>query len=326
MSYVGTATRARAVAWGEQAAARLDKNWLGRVWHVDSEGALLVDDAGDVVRFVSNEIGNGSFYVVLDPDAPDLNETLTRNTWVWRVGDDLWFGDALTVQLPETPPWRGHLNWRASEIDEVVLARRLHWLADTLMARGPEGTFAGVLPDLLAYDEVPDRSYLEGTERLMRWRAARVLDGLMPALEEGNMVTAETLANRAAGLGPGAPPAGDHFLIGLIAGLRLWPHVLERSGLHVDPVLQRMAVGAADRTSLLGWALIQNALVHDFGAPWHDLSVVLHDEAEHAPTRRKRLRSLVQRWLDRPDGFGTSGLAGFLLPFLWDQRQTETSL
>lgn len=326
MSHVGTITRTQAVAWGEQTAARLDKDWLARVWHVDSAGALLVDVDGNVVRVVPESVGNASFYLVLDAEAPNLDNVLQRNGWAWRVGDQLWFGDSLTIQLPASRPWRSDLRWNEPEVDRTTLTRRLHWLADTVMARAPEGTFAGVLPDLLANREIQDRQYLDGAARLMRWRAGRVLNTLMPALENGDMAVAEQFANRASGLGPGSPPAGDHFLIGLIAGIRLWPDLLQRTGLKVEPVLRRMVVGAANRTSLLGWTLIQNALVHDFSVPWHDLFGAVCEATEHPPTRRRRLRSLAIAWLDRPDGFGVSGLAGFLLPFLWERRQMKVEV
>lgn len=326
MSHVGTITRTQAIAWGEQTAARLDKDWLARIWHVDSAGALLVDVNGNVVRVVPESIGNASFYLVLGAEAPDLGDVLQRDGWAWRVGDQLWFGDSLTIQLPSSPPWRSHVKWDEPDVDRTTLTRRLHWLADTVMARAPEGTFAGVLPDLLVDREIRDHRYLDGADRLMRWRAGRVLNTLMPALENGDMAVAEQYANRAAGLGPGSPPAGDQFLIGLIAGMRLWPDLLQKTGLNVEPALRRMVVGASDRTNLLGWTLIQNALIRDFSGPWHHLFEMVCGVSDHPPTRRRRLRARAIAWLDRPDGFGVNGLAGFLLPFLWEQRQVEVGL
>jgi len=84
-------------------------------------------------------------------------------------------------------------------------------------------------------------------------------------------------------LGPGSPPAGDHFLMGLVAGLRLWPAVIEVSGLHVEPVLKRMIAGAAERTSLLGWMLLNDALNHIYAKPWHDLAALLREPADARP-------------------------------------------
>lgn len=323
MDRVGTITRTQAVAWGEEAANRLHRDWLGRVWHVERHGALLVDADGNVVRLVSAALGNGAFYLVLDEGAPPLDELLSRNIWAWRVDNELWVGDCLTVRLPDTAPWRGDLRWGecTPAAGRTALVRRIHWLADEVLARAPEGSFAGAVPDVLAGREPGTYAYLDGAARLMRWRAARVVYGLMPALEEGNMVMAEELANRAAGLGPGTPPAGDQFLIGLIAGLRLWEDALAPSGLKLEPVIRRMMVGAADRTSLLGWTLIQHALLHTFCVPWHDLYYALRDDAPSAHQRRLALQALGRDWLARPDALGSSGLAGFLLPLLWHQRK-----
>ena len=318
---ISTTVRVRAVGWGKKAAARLHDDWLGRVWTVDPEGVLLVSEAGEMVSLVPHEVGNGPFHVVLAPDGAEALHGLKRGTWVWRVGEELWVGDSLTVLLPDAEPWDARLDWHALRQENMTaLARRLHWLADALLARAPEGSFAGLLPELLAGEELTDRPDLERHGRLLRWRAARVLRHLMPAMEMGDMVTVETLGNRAAGLGPGAPPAGDHFLIGLIAGTRLWPHVVEASGLKVEPVLRRMALGAAERTSLLGWGLIHEALAGAFSEPWHQLARLLQDDSNHPDEQHARLVELVKAWLERPDVLGGSGLAGFVLPFLWHQR------
>ncbi|MDQ7028572.1 MAG: DUF2877 domain-containing protein, partial [Ardenticatenia bacterium] len=246
-------------------------------------------------------------------------------TWAWRVGRELWIGDSLTVCLPDVEPWMGLLAWSALHgIEDVELRRRLHWLADALLARAPEGSFAGLLPELVAGEELTDRPDLARHDRLLRWRAARVLRPLMPALETGDMVVVETLGNRAAGLGPGTPPAGDHFLIGLVAGLRVWPHVVEASGLKLEPVLRRLILGAAERTDALGWELLQGALNHVFDEPWHHLAHLLRDDSSPPDEQHARLVALVQAWLKRPDMLGSSGLAGFVLPFLWHQRVMTT--
>lgn len=325
MSRTRIIARANAISWGERAAAQLHHDWLARVWTSEAEGALLLTDDGEMVRIVPHTIGDGDFYLVLDADAPPLQRLIPRGTYAWRVGNELWIGDSLTVRLPESPPWSGALDWRAFDTPPDVLARRLAWLGDALLARAPEGSFAGLLPELLAEQPMSDRADLPRDLRLFRWRAARVLRGLMPALQNGDMRTVETLTNRAAGLGPGSPPAGDHFLMGLIAGLRLWPAVIEASGLRVEPVLKRMIAGAAERTSLLGWMLLNDALNHVYAEPWHHLAALLREPPDARPPdeQREALMALLQAWLKRPDALASSGLAGFLLPFLWDQRHGE---
>ncbi len=322
MSRTRIIAQANAISWGERAAAQLHHDWLARVWISEAEGALLLTDDGEMVRIVPYTIGDGDFYLVLDADAPPLQRLIPRGTYAWRVGNELWIGDSLTVRLPESEPWSGWLDWQAFDTPPDVLARRLALLGDALLARAPEGSFAGLLPELLADQPIPDRPDLPRDKRLFRWRAARVLRGLMQAFQVGDMRTVEALTNRAAGLGPGAPPAGDHFLMGLIAGLRLWPAVIEASGLHVEPVLKRMIAGAAERTSLLGWMLLNDALNHMYPAPWHHLAALLREPADARPTDEQQaaLMDLLQVWLKRPDALAASGLAGFLLPFLWDRR------
>jgi hypothetical protein len=310
--------------WGDTAARLLRPDWLGRVWDVDVERITLVSEpfTGEIVRLVTAANYVAPFDVVIETREAEAGlPPLPRGAFAWRVGPELWIGDSLTVELPTTPAHDSSVNWSELRLDETTLHRRLVWLSDFVLARAPEGAFAGFLPELLVTHELGHRPDLVPQERLLRWRAGHALSALLPSLEAGDLATAEQAVNRLAGLGPGIPTAGDQFLLGFIAGLRLWPQFLEPSGLNQETVLVRLARTASERTGLVGAALLREGIEHRYGAPWHELARTLQHENNCSDERRQALEAVAQHWLTHSETLGSSGLAGLLVPFLWHQRR-----
>jgi hypothetical protein len=314
-------------SWGDLASSRLHANWLGRVWEADETSLLLVGRDGEVIRFVTPEIGDGPFHVVAPRAAAEEWRNLPRDQYVWRVGHDLWIGDDLTLHLPTGQPWASNLHWpEATEgADEEVISRHLALLADWLLARGPEGSLAGVLPELLVaggpIGKDADRPYLPLHARLFRWRAARVLGDLFPALAGGDMAAAEEAVNSLAGLGPGTPPAGDSFMLGFIAGVQLWPRFLsEGSGLRDSALLKRLVRSVVERTSLLGRATLAVALEDHWDARWHELCAALIAAESYPDDLRNRLLQIATEWLEQDEPTANGALSGLVMPFLWHQR------
>ncbi|MGH2541219.1 MAG: hypothetical protein ACRDIB_00385 [Ardenticatenaceae bacterium] len=319
----------RARRWGDLAAARLDTAWLGRVWESNAESLLLVDRDGEILRLVTAEIGDGPFHVVVEEPMAAHWPALPRGLYAWRVGRELWLGDDLTVRLPASPPWQSHLDWRqeATDVEEFALSRHLALLGDWLLARAPESTLAGLLPELLAVgaplpQEVADRPYLPRQARLFRWRGARVLGELLPALETGDLAAAEMAVNRLAGLGGGMAPAGDWFMLGLVAGIQLWPDFLsEGSGLRADALLHRLVRSVTERTSLLARAMLTAALEQNrWDAPWHTLHATLLASGPYPDELRAEIERVASAWLARDEVGASAALAGLVAPFLWYQR------
>lgn len=313
--------------WGEGAAALLDAHWLARVWEADTQSVVLVDQQGEIVRLVTETLGNGPFHVVVPHTDTTAWATLPRSLYAWRVGQALWFGDSLTLRLPTASPWPSALSWEPSSDPRAAeaLARHLAWLADWLLARAPEGTIASLLPDLVASGNATERAVrrddLPLTTRLFGWRAARILDSLLPALAVGDLATAESIVHSLAGLGPGAPPAGDWFMMGLMAGIPLYPAFLaEGSGLRPKSLLQRLARGMTERTSLLGRAYLLTAMQGQWAERWHTLHAALTATEGYSDARRDHVTELAAIWLAQDESAAGSALAGVVLPFLWHQR------
>ena len=96
-----------------------------------------------------------------------------------------------------------------------------------------------------------------------------VLEGLLAALQVGDRQEITAGAAAPAGLGPGLTPAGDGFLLGLMAALRTWPQFLAGRGLSAEEACQTIYGAAAGRTNLLSMALLQSAREGMFGEAWH---------------------------------------------------------
>ncbi len=321
--------RFTAQSWGDVAAAQLGTAWLGRVWQGSASSLLLVDQAGEPLRLVTAEIGDGPFHVVVPDEMAGGWAALPRGLYSWRVGKELWLGDDLTLRLPDAAPWPSTLHWKRDEIDVEagLVSRHLALLGDWLLARAPEGSLAGVLPDLLATGEpltpqAANRPYLPMAERLFRWRAARALGDLLPALAIGDLAAAENAVNHLAGLGEGEPPAGDWFVLGFVAGVRLWPEFLsEGSGLRAASLLQRLVRSVEERTTLLGRATLAAALEQErWDARWHTLHAALTADDRYPDEAHERLLAVATRWVEQDDVGATAGLGGLVIPFLWYQR------
>ncbi|MBA3532628.1 MAG: DUF2877 domain-containing protein [Ardenticatenales bacterium] len=314
----------RALDWGELAASRLGANWLARVWEATPESLLLVDQSGEVVHLVTPAIGNGPFRVVVPEEAAARWESLPRDFYTWRVRGDLWLGDNLTLSLPEQSPWSSALSWEGppATVDEILLSRHLALLGDWLMARAPEATIGGILPDLLNM-EPPSRhlSDLPGTERLFRWRASRALTAFLESMVSGDLAAGERAVNSLAGLGPGSPPVGDSFILGFMAGVQLWPEfVRQGSGLRISGLLPRLARSAAERTSPLGRASLLAALGGQWSARWHELYAALTANGPYADEIHRQIEQVAALWLAQDKGEGSAALTGVVIPFLWFQR------
>ncbi|MGB0388874.1 MAG: hypothetical protein ACPGWR_28975 [Ardenticatenaceae bacterium] len=322
--------------WGEVAASRLGAGWEGYVWGVDAESVLLVDSEDGVIRLVTPEIGDGAFHVVVEQGSATLWGALTmikRGLYASCDGDQLRLGDELTVRLPHSAPWESGLSWWRENcpIAGPAIGRDLAILSDWLMARAPEESLGGLLPDLLAPGDTADKAAkrldLSREVRLYRWRAGRILDTLWPALASGDIAVAEAAIHRLTGLDTRSPSSGDCFMLGVIAGTQLWSEFLiEGSGLRAKSLLVRLTRTFSEHTGPLGRALLLNALENRWDIRWHTLYAALTPSAKarqprsHPHHSHNQLLSVAGAWLAQDKVAASAALAGLVMPFLWYQR------
>ncbi len=278
------------------------EGFAGSVLSVFAGACNLVSDQGEVVTLVSQRVGNGPLNIVLEGDG-FLSRGLEAGLPVEGDGGSIRVGEALhnepyRVSLAGAEVWEPWLEWEGLDADRPGLKANLAVLHDHLIAQAPAESLVLLL--------VPGPVGGCSLESTYRKAARRAIEGLLAALRMGDRQGIAASAAALAGLGPGLTPAGDDFLLGLMAGLRTWPQFLEGRGLSVEEACQAIYGAAAGRTNLLSMALLRSAREGLFGETWHGLLAALRQgEADE-----------VRGATDRVLGFGgTSGadaLSGFL--------------
>ena len=287
----------QAVSISQPVMATLEREgFAGSVLSAFAGACNLVSDQGEVVALVSQRVGNGPLNIVLEGDG-FLARGLEAGLPVEGDGRGIQVGEAL-VSLAEAEVWEPRLEWAGLDADGPGLKANLAVLHEHLIAQAPAESLACLLAASVAGGRSAESAY--------RAVAQRAIERLLAALRAGNRQGIAAGAAALAGLGPGLTPAGDDFLLGLMAGLRMWPQCLEGRGLSVEEACQAIYKAAAGRTNRLSMALLRSAREGMFGEAWHVLLAAL----------RQGKADEVRGAADRVLGFGgTSGadaLSGFL--------------
>lgn len=243
-----------------------EKTW--EVLGVFEQACNLLDSKGSVLVLVLPRVGNGPFSVVVPesaggfdwvkPGAPIQSDEHAIRSAAWHI--DLQDAHEWDPYLPAAPQTLG-----ASSEAHLALADYRDW-----------AHLAGPTDDIV-------------TKKL--FAAAQ---SLRLALETGQ--DAAYAAGRLAGLGRGLTPAGDDYLVGVMAALTLkgeeWPR-------------RQIGRGAANRTTSLSQAFLAAATEGCFTEPWHRLAQALADRDLH--NIRQALENIASHGMTS----GRDALAGF---------------
>jgi hypothetical protein len=293
----------QAVSISQPVMATLEKEgFAGSVLSVFAGACNLVSDQGEVVALVSQRVGNGPLNIVLEKDA-FLSMGLEAGLPVKGDRRSIRVGEALNsepyrISLAGAEVWEPRLEWDGLDADRPALKANLAYLHDYLIAQAP----AESLACLLVAGSAGGRS-LESTYRKV---AQRAIEGLLAALRVGDCQGIAVGAAALAGLGPGLTPAGDDFLLGLMAGLRTWPQFLAGRGVSVEEACQAIYGAAAGRTNLLSMALLRSASQGMLGEAWHILLAALRQGKDG------EVREAADRILSFGGTSGADALSGFL--------------
>jgi hypothetical protein len=260
----------------------------GRVLSVHELACNLVDDAGDVITLVAPSVGDGPFSIVVD--AP--TEGLAAGDPVRADAERLVVG-TLTVELAGAPTWDPRPDWprlrAAREQVTAGFAAFDEW--------APSAIWGG-LTHVTGADQ-----YAEGKPTFMA-RMARgkeaysrlIIEGLGGGARNSLVEGARLLA----GLGPGGTPAGDDFLVGVMAAVWL---------LGAEADAATIGQTAAPRTSALSAAFLRAAGRGEFAALWHTLLEALAaGEPDRVEKAAMALESLgASSGADALDGFILAG-------------------
>jgi hypothetical protein len=312
----------------------------------------LVTSRGEIIALVSPAIGNGPLNIVIE-EIGTLRHAKPGLPAVFS-DEQLGLGKSLLVSLEAAQLWSPEVNWKcltthrrrlednfaalcswlsqnvttqaviASEAKqspsrkEEIASSQQTLLAMTWAEQLPQNDIAkGLLGLVLDGDK--ETETCEGGTRSLHNLAflamARVgIKGLLQALQDGNRPGIRENAALLAGLGPGLTPAGDDYLVGLMAGLRVWPDPLNNGGLSPDDACQIILEATEDRTTLLSRGFLHSATEGLFGENWHRLL------AELARGEARGIQQATKRILASGATSGADALAGFLSPYLWQRR------
>ncbi len=269
----------------------------------------LVTSKKEIIALVGPAIGNGPLNIVIEEI--EVLEQVKPGLAAVLSDAQLVLGDSLVVSLDGAQLWRPEVNWDCLTTQrrrlEHNLAKLCHWLTQNGIDQGLLG---------LILDEGKELEAHEGLTRsphnlAFLTTAQAGIKGLLQALQDGNRSGIRESAALLAGLGPGLTPAGDDYLVGLMAGLRVWPGLLENSGLSAEEVCQIILEATEGRTTLLSNAFLRSAREGLFGENWHELL------AELSRGEARGIQRAVRCILSSGATSGADALAGFLSPYLY---------
>ena len=239
------------------------------VLSVHRRACNLRSPQGTVLGLVSPELGNGPFHAVLAQpvDFAWLAQGLTQG--------------GLALDLAGAAAWDPWLGERELEVE--------NW--EPGVGRRKLG--------------VGSRELGDGSHHPLHPVTLSSCHPVTRALRAGDSASLRAAVLALAGRGPGLTPAGDDFLLGIMAGLWLFPEPLSPRWT-VPEACRRIVDVAASRTTTLSAAWLRAAGQGAFGQPWHALAeaLALDDPA--------RLAQAVEDILAVGATSGQDALTGFL--------------
>lgn len=276
------------------AASISDELFHGRVLSCFTAACNLTDETNRVVSLVTTEVGYGPLNVVVESQDPFVGIKAGLKATVER--HKVAIGERLAVDLKDAVVWDAVVSWGK------IAAQAMAVLWDHLQEQATSES-------LLAFWVAAVRP-LSGVGMAFHEMARDAAERLLLALRRGERHSIAIYTSKLAGLGPGATPAGDDFLAGLMAGLRAWPRFLAPCGLPIDDACASIGQAAILRTRVFSGAHVRAAQVGQMSAHWHRLAAALAAADETA------IRDAANNLLSFGATSGADALAGFVGPYL----------
>ncbi len=302
---------------------------IGRVLANHGRACNLAISEREIVALVGPAIGNGPLNIVIE-ETGVLKQVKPGSPAVFSA-PQLLLGDSLLVLLDGARLWNPEVDWECLATRQRDVGRNLAALCDWLSrAEGLASDFArGVLSLVLKQKRLAMREdgirleveTASPQERAFLTTARAGIEGLMQSLQDGERSGIRESAARLAGLGPGLTPAGDDYLVGLMAGLRLWPALLGHSGLSPHEACSTLLEAAEGRTTFLSRAFLHSAQQGLFGEAWHELLAELARNENESGGEAIGIQRAARRILSSGATSGADALAGFLSPYLYSESQ-----
>jgi len=231
-----------------------EQGFTGRVLSVHGVACNLIDDERDVITLLTPSVPEGPFSITLDTSFDSLVVGDPA-----RAGADHLVVGNLEVGLDGATPWEPRPDWprlrRGGKSIVAGFAAFDEWASSAIW---------GGLARVTGADQYPEGkpTFMARLARGKEAYSRLILEGLGGESHDSLVQGTRLLA----GLGPGGTPAGDDFLVGVMAAI--WLLGDEAHALVI-------AETAAPRTSALSAAFLRAAGHGEFIAIWHALLEML---------------------------------------------------
>ncbi len=261
----------------------------------------FVGEYGTILAFVTPLHGNGPFHIVVSPTL--LTQIKAQPQLQLRAGNIK--AGSLTLALHDLARWEPHLPPLRHPPRQAFTLLHNHYQNTGQPALGfvqlPQDDLltstTGKVTKPVA--NTPATHYTRRTQR--------AITALWTGLHEERSALMRLATELLAGLGPGLTPAGDDFLVGLLAAMyALGPHCAQTRWVRLQRDANQIARVAAPRTTQLSAAWLTAAGTGAFGEAWHHLLHALNGE------RLPVITEAANRILATGATSGADALGGFL--------------
>jgi len=242
----------------------------------------LATPSGALIALICPRYGNGPFHVM--GSATQLPHISSSTSLYYQPGV-IALG-RLTLQLTGAAHWQPRLPvLRKNFVNALSSLHEFHGPLETALHQGSAAQVARAQQGIGALEMgMRDENYAE------------VMRGVMAL----------------AGLGPGLTPAGDDFLVGMMAALHATGQIAPSE--RQPPLAQLIATTAAAQTTLLSATWLQHAGTGHFSQRWHELILALNRELP------AQIQQAVVQLKATGATSGVDGLFGFITALSWIVR------
>lgn len=215
------------------------------------------------------------------------------------------------AQLPPiSPSTAAHYQPGVIAIGQITirLDRAASWQPQLPLLRRPVDAASSSLHEYL---DDSDTALCQGSVAQVG-RAQQGIVALQVGIRDENYAEVTRGVMALAGLGPGLTPAGDDFLVGVLAALHATAQVAP--GKEQPPLPQLIATTAAAQTTRLSATWLQHAGAGHFSQRWHALILALNSG------KTEQIRQAVAQIKATGATSGGDGLFGFISALGWHTR------
>ena len=296
-----------ATSLGPDVHAWMTNSHAPRILNVFDLASNLINERGEVMSLVSQEVGNGPFNLMISAQSSGfVFDQVVSGSPIAICWPQLVIGHVV-IDTRRANFWNAKPNWAdLFAKKELVLSDLISHIQSLISLSHPDSLLSlllhsALIPDhpLVSYSTRQDTSLL-GTPQpitmITGW-----MNTLFEAVHSIDLESCREVAQNLAGLGQGLTPAGDDFLLGAMYAARII-HPQEKA----ERITSTIASTAIPLTTSLSAAWIQAAVRGLVNEPWLDFLEGWKIPGQ--PTNESSLRKL----LSIGHTSGADALAGFI--------------